>query len=586
MGVAGLFKWLINRLEKDKFMFAKNSDHRLSIEDKTVNNIDCLMIDTNCLLHPMCFEVLANVEDDISDSELEKKMLKRIIEYIQSLIDHTEPNKLVYIAIDGVAPVAKIKQQRTRRFKSVKDKKTFDSIKRKHGKSISKYWNNSAITPGTVFMEKITKKIKDSIVNKKIKVAEGVKIIFSSANTPSEGEHKLVQYIRNTKEDYNYVIYGLDADLIFLALATNKPNIYLLREAQICGETKYDDFMFVSIDRMKKEIINYMKEHLLEEVYEYETEDNNLINDFIFISYLLGNDFLPHIPSLDIQVFDRRLDNGMDLVMGMYCEVMNLLQEPILKLSRNNGELEIKFNQEFIKTLFDRLGCREDEYFYSYNSNKGKKKRYIRCYSSDPYDIEMFRLDNLLFKHNDPVRYGDGVPEEWRYRYYNYYCNLDEEQTSYIQNMTNAYCEGLVWVAYYYFDKCPSWEWYYKYPCAPFMSDLAKNVNEFDFNGAYEKFVVGKSLRPMEQLMCVLPSKSSYLLPDRLAYLMKSYKSPLIHLYPVNYELDMVSKHRYWQCEPILPELDIKLVQYVVSKRDLTKDECERNKICKPYVYN
>ena len=113
------------------------------------------MIDANCLLHPMCFKVLGENPHITNLDKLERKMINQVIEYIDTLVKYVDPKKTVYLAIDGVAPIAKIKQQRTRRFKSVHDKELFDNIKKKHNKELSNYWNNSAITPGTVFMEKL-----------------------------------------------------------------------------------------------------------------------------------------------------------------------------------------------------------------------------------------------------------------------------------------------------------------------------------------------------------------------------------------------------------------------------------------------
>ena len=40
------------------------------------------------------------------------------------------------------------------------------------------------------------------------------------------------------------------------------------------------------------------------------------------------------------------------------------------------------------------------------------------------------------------------------------------------------YLEGIVWVTKYYFEKCPTWDWQYKFTHAPFLSDLAKYLKK------------------------------------------------------------------------------------------------------------
>ena len=136
----------------------------------------------------------------------------------------------------------------------------FDKIKIKHKRPLTSNWNNSAITPGTVFMEKLHCSIIEWSKTKKIN------IIYSSCNTPAEGEHKLLQYIRNNMKkgiDLNYVLYGLDADLIFLALSSinNKSSIYLLREAnQINSKKSEDELNYVSIQIMKECIVRNVNE--------------------------------------------------------------------------------------------------------------------------------------------------------------------------------------------------------------------------------------------------------------------------------------------------------------------------------------
>ena len=64
-------------------------------------------------------------------------MIQKIISKIEELIEYTQVSDLLYIAIDGIPPKGKMKQQRMRRYKSVLEKKL---------------WDTNAISPGTYFM--------------------------------------------------------------------------------------------------------------------------------------------------------------------------------------------------------------------------------------------------------------------------------------------------------------------------------------------------------------------------------------------------------------------------------------------------
>ena len=161
------------------------------------------------------------------------------------------------MAVDGVAPRAKMNQQRSRRFKTAKeaaevrekalrngeklpDEKAFDSNCITPGKwtrasGLHKELSNSA---GTEFMARLSNQLR-YFVNKKITEDSNwrnIEVVLSGHETPGEGEHKVMEYIRLSKAqpDYNpnirHCLYGLDADLIMLGLLSHDPHFCLLRE--------------------------------------------------------------------------------------------------------------------------------------------------------------------------------------------------------------------------------------------------------------------------------------------------------------------------------------------------------------------
>ena len=562
MGVPGFILWFLRKHKDIKFVF-----------DNLDDDFDALLIDANCLLHPQCFKILAENKKCNNQNKLEELMINQCTKYLQYIIESSNPTKLIYIAIDGVAPVAKIKQQRMRRFKSVKERFLKENVKKKYKKDIDTYWNNSAITPGTDFMEKITKKVKEFCETYDF---GDRKVIFSTANTPSEGEHKLLQYIRNNDNDYNYLIYGLDADLVFLSLSTNKKNIHLLRESQEFNKNSTEKLTYMSVDKLKECIMREINDLLYDEVIERKLNEENVIRDFVFICYFLGNDFLPHIPSIDIKSYDKKCVNGLDLLLQAYAHTYDNIEEYLILIENDS----IKYNQEFIQMFLEYLATFEDEFFFNlYNS-----KKYIpKCESSDPYDQEMYRIENLMFKINDDIELGKDDKENYKFRYYKKHYHTEVNQRETVKVACDKYFEGLNWVANYYFNKVPSWEWYYPFDHAPFISDMADFIRKYDINNI--DFKLGKPIKPIEQLLSVLPPQSSYLIPDSCSWLMKSYKSPIIHLYPNDYELDMLYKRRYWECIPILPDLDISSVKNACKNIKFTDREEKKNRIVKEVIY-
>lgn len=625
MGVPGFFLWLMKNYKKEGFVFnkskllltdikilkknksseedivkaQKNNEHTQSLLNE-VNNIDWFLIDANCLIHPVCFKIVAENPDLTDNDKLETKMINGVLEYLDKLISYVNPSKGIYLAIDGVAPVAKIKQQRSRRFKSVADKVMWDNIKKKHNKPLTLHWNNNAITPGTEFMVKLHNKI--------ISWANGLnrRVIYSSCFTPAEGEHKLLQFIRknqNENFDYSYVVYGLDADLIFLSLATESEKIFLLREANEINKKESKEVLnYVSIRIMRSSIVNTIKSYLLEaadgllnidkvddsmnkvktNLYGFDNlDETRVVNDFIFMCYFLGNDFLPHIPSLDIH------QDGIESLIISYSETVN---ELILEKNKIeyllNGKKELqgktlnKVNLDFLERFINKLSLLEEGVLREHFAH-GKKR--FSC-NGDDYEKEVFKIENLQFKIPDPIQLGSDTPEQWRARYYKHYWNVQpDEIEEFSKKLVTHYLIGIKWVTIYYFDDCPSWNWYYPFDYPPFITDIAKYLTTSNLNKI--KFDKGNPLKPFMQLLAVFPQQSNNLIPGSLRKLMLNPRSSLAYMYPLEFDQDFINKKRYWMGIPKLPPLDIDLIKHVFYKYqdELKQDEKDRNSIKQQY---
>lgn len=255
-------------------------------------------------------------DDDTFTRMSEDQMYGAIFKYIEHLFEIIKPNQVFYMAIDGVAPRAKMNQQRARRFRTAFEAE--ENLKKaiEKGQEIPKDdpFDSNSITPGTEFMAKLTDNLK-YFIHKKISEDSNwanVKIILSGHEVPGEGEHKIMDYIRSMKsqDDYNpntrHCIYGLDADLIMLGLVTHDTHFALLREEVTFGPRSNSKSNELSDQRFFLLHLSLLREYLSLEFQELDNQLNfeydfeRVLDDFILIMYVIGNDFLPNLPDLFI----------------------------------------------------------------------------------------------------------------------------------------------------------------------------------------------------------------------------------------------------------------------------------------------
>ncbi len=418
MGVPGFFGWLMREHRNNDFI-------ENDINDYKTEQVEILYLDANCLIHPKCQEVSKVFHKLVNENELWGKIFLYIKKYVKYLYEHVNPKKLE-IVIDGVGPVAKIKQQRGRRFKSASDNLKLEQLHKKHNKpyNVNPIWDSTAITPATKFMKKLTKYLEECIDNKYF--GKDAIVHLSSSNECGEGENKIYTHLRSylskkkSRLSKKYVIYGLDGDLIFLSLANgHNTNIYLLREkSEIESKNNYQQpkkniskpemppLVYVNIKKVRNCILKLMKNNKDDDKDKKDYHSYNYINDFILICKLLGNDFLPHFPSVNVR------QNSMRTLINAYYLTIKKYDKTITKIKDGR----IKIRTELLIYYFKKLSKDEINEIKRINKSIVNQRNKKKCYSSNNFDVELFNWNNLIYKKedNDPIDY---YSSKWKNQY-------------------------------------------------------------------------------------------------------------------------------------------------------------------------
>jgi 5'-3' exonuclease len=490
-------------------------------------NVEHLYMDCNSIIYDAVHSL------DNSNPEIENEIIKTVIQKIEFYIGIIKPSKTAFIAFDGVAPFAKMTQQRTRRYKSVfMSKICFDNSNTKQ------FWNTSAITPGTQFMTKLAQQIEYSFKYSEKKYG-CENVIVSTSNDVGEGEHKLFQHLRNNDFKNHYVaVYGLDADLIMLSIFHLKycKNIYVFREAP--------EFLKSSIplDIRGKETepyfldIQHLSHSILTEM-NCQCSDSHRIYDYVFLCFFLGNDFLPHFPAMNIRTHGiQGLLDVYRLCIGnqynkylIYNNKIQWRNVGILLNEISKKEHQLLINEYFVRDKFDR-------------------RQYPETTPKEKNDV----LQNVPIIYRQKEKYICPDETEWEKRYYKCLFGLERNNEN-LKIISNNYLEGLEWTFKYYTFGCPHWRWKYNYHYPPLFVDLCKYVPHYETD-FISSDINDKPFSKYAQLSYVLPSENLHFLPQKICEFLKSQYS---ELYPLEFEFEWSYCKYLWEAHPILPEISL-----------------------------
>jgi 5'-3' exonuclease len=524
MGVPGFFKWLLEKEKKNKNL----------IRNRINKKVKYLMLDTNCLLHPCIKHVIDKIKDNpdvysgYDRSKVELEIWQLITRRIDEMMDKVKP-EIIYIAIDGVVPMSKILQQRQRRHRFY-----YDNSQDEICNDIYPI-TSIELTPGTEYMERIHL----SMINYLKNINKKIKYIYSSYHIEGEGEHKILRYIKsNIKNNDTIVIYGLDADLLFLALSAmitnNTLDLYIMREKPVFDNKE------VNLDDVNTEY-NYVE---IRELYNIIAPSpvsasnrgisiNIPIPDFIVICYLIGNDFMPHLLTI---TFKKK---GLDRLISAYENVINKIGGNKTIVEKDSISNKFVINYDFLYELFNEIAYTE--------------RNIWRPMTTKGVIVE----EKIEFKNET--------------EYYNNYLGINELEISKStkKHIVLKYIEGIEWCMNYYLNNTNSWSWGYHYAIAPLIKDIITYFPLMNCTNALAMKVDKRELSPMEQLILAIPRETyKYVLSHDLITELRKNKN-IGYMFPNSFSIDINKDDLYWKCPVFIPMVDYNEYVREIKKIDI-----------------
>ena len=512
----------------------------------------------------------------------EDTLVLHTLEYLDRLTKIIPNLTHLFIALDGVPCRAKIEQQRMRRHHSICKKNRTNKINKQFGNELDQSLINSIdtnmITPGTTFMYKLNEAIKKHISTNQL--YENLTVIFTDSTMAGEGEHKIMHYIKqhhNELKDANCFIYGLDADLILLSMSLHLHNIYLLREANEYGNFAKNHngkkYLFLDINILVLALVEHFKEYTGNiDVHKID----RIIDDYIFLCMLLGNDFMPKVHWMCLST------NGYEKLLSAYFQIYNHTEKFLVDANHS-----MTINTEMLCDILFIIKEQEQSSIIDLFEKRQKIRIPIKDDMSER-EAQQIMADFYPLQHLYVEQEINPYTNNWQSRYYKICFNNMISSNENIEQVCKIYLKTLVWNFLYYFDECPSWDWYYPYSYSPTLTDIYNTLLQFkSINPADNKQFLFEKSQPIDSqtlLLMVLPWASKKYMALDIQTKLESEECPIKIYFPKKYGINVAFHRYYHECTPIIYKMEMKKIKTFMKIIKLSPDEIERNKVNELFI--
>jgi len=555
MGIPSYFSYIIRS-------HANIIRNRYKMRDTTLNS---LYMDCNSIIYD-AIRGNGGIPEGTLDKDgwIIQTVIRKIDEYVRSI----SPTNVLFIAFDGVAPLAKMNQQRNRRYKNG----LVDNSSPNQGNS----FNTAMITPGTAFMQRLSEQINTAFIGREYMY--GVRrLVVSTSEEEGEGEHKMFQYIRdNAAKTENIAVYGLDSDLIMLSLVHHFycNNIFIFREAPEFSKSvlprdakiQPNELLFMDIRLLGLSILKEMGVSLAVD----ESTKANRICDYIFMCFLLGNDFLPHFPALNIR------SNANHMLLELYRIHMGAYNDRYF-VSIN----PISVNWAHVKLFLTRIAQYERAKIMEELEERAKMEKRVGSTLGNPQTEEERKqaMDNIPILYRGEEKYINPSEIGWESRYYERVFGHAASSKD-IQHACHQYLQGLEWVYRYYVEGCCNWRWKYDGHYAPLLNDIISYIPSTNGTTLFHsnRQPTGNAYHPNTQLLYVIPPwnfDEMFGKNKTIEKICATYQEKFMEKDQIEFQW-MFCRY-FWESHVKLPEIDIATLDKW-NEEFITKSKAIKNK--------